>query len=141
MYKKLVKIDDWHFAEVDQVALRRIALDLRDQIKRKVPADNDQYEFYRRTLPVVEAAIRGEIVDSLDDDESRFVSGNYRHDKSEGFLPPEYDPDFTRAVSEFSVTVQGMPLSETEKIVKDGVTWAWAEFEEEGDWPDKVRYR
>lgn len=140
MYKKLVRLDDWHFSEVDPVRLRRKAVALRDQIKQKVKAANDRYEFYSRTLPFVEAAIRGEIVQSLDEDVTKFVSGNFRHDKSEGILPAEYDREFTRAVSGFAVAVQGVPLEDAEEVVKDGVTYAWAEFEDEGDWPDKVKY-
>jgi hypothetical protein len=141
MYKKLVRYDQWHFAEVDPVSLKRLSVVLRDQIHQKIQRDADKYGFYTTTLPVVDRAIRGEIVQSLDLDTIEFVSANYRHDKSEGTLPPEYDAEFRKSVSEFTVAVQGLSLEQTTKILKDGATYAWVAFEEEGDWPDKVKYK
>jgi hypothetical protein len=141
MYRKLVKYDQWHFTEVDPVCVKRLGLKLLDQINRKIRREDDPYRFYEFTIPVLEEAIRGELVESLDLDNFQFVSANYRHDKSEGVLPPEYDSDFTNAVSEFIVAVQGLSLERTEKIIKDGSTYAWLDFEEEGDWPEKVKFR
>lgn len=141
MYKNLVRYDQWHLAEIDPVCLKRLALVLRDQIIQKIPRDADKYGFYFYTMPVVEKAIRGEMVDSLDLETIQFVSANYRHDKSEGTLPPEFDADLRKSVSEFSVAAQGLSLEQTTKIVQDGLTYAWVDFEEEGDWPDKVKYR
>ena len=140
MYKELVRYDQWHFAEVDPVRLRRCALALKDQIILKVDKANDLYRFYSDTMPVVEKAIRGEIIESIDLDLVSIISGNYEHDKSEGILPPGYDREFTKAVAGFSVTLQGLSLEQTEKTVKDGVTYGLVDFEEEGDWPDKVKY-
>jgi hypothetical protein len=141
MYKKLVIYDKWHFAEVDPVCLKRIALVLHDQISRKIPKDADIYSFCKLTMPVIDEAVRGNIVESLDLDTLQFVSANYRHDKSEGTLPLEYDADFRKSVSEFTVAVQGLPLEQISEVFKDGVTYAWVDFEEEGDWPDKVKYK
>jgi hypothetical protein len=141
MYKKLVRYDQWHFAEVDPVALRRTAAKLRDEIVRKVSESADIYSFYSVTLPILDAAIRGDIVNSLDLDQLHFVTGNYYHDKQEGTLPPEYDAEFQSAVSGFTVTAEALSLEETEDVIIDGVTYAWLEFEEGGDWPDNVKYR
>jgi hypothetical protein len=141
MHKKLVRYDQWHFAEVDPVCLRRTAIRLRDQILQKVNAAADKYSFYSSTMPIIDAAIRGEIVNSLDGDESHFISGNYYHDKREGVLPPEYDAEFQSAVADFSVTAQALSVEETEDVVINGVTYGWVDFEDEGDWPDKVKYR
>lgn len=140
MYKKLIRYDQWHFSEVDPVCLKRMAIRLRDQIKQKVNKSNDNYKFYSVTMPILEAAIRGEITNSLDEDESKFISRNYYHDKGEGLLPPEYDEDFATAVAEFSVTAEALSLEDFDEVIIDGVTYGWVEFEEPGDWPDKVKH-
>lgn len=139
MYKKLVKYDEWHFAEVDPVSLKRTAIKLRDQINQKIKKDNDPYSFYTRTMPVVEAAIRGEIVQSLNQNASKFISENFYHDRREGILPPEYDQELATAVAEFSVTAEALSLEQTEDVIVDGVTYGWMTFEEEGDMPDKAK--
>lgn len=141
MYKKLVQYDDWHFVEVDPVCLRRTAAALREQIVQKIPRGNDPYGFYTRTMPLIEKALNGEISNSLDQDACEFVSKNFLHDESEGGLPPSYDSEFSKAVSEFSATIEGLALDDFEDVVIDGVTFGWVEFEDEGDWPDKVKHR
>ncbi|MBZ2210089.1 hypothetical protein [Massilia soli] len=140
MHKKLVKYDEWHWAEVDPICLKRNAITLRDEIEKKISPDDDPYQFYSRTYPVVQAAIRGDIVKSLDENVSRFVSGNFKRDNSEGTLPPEYDHDFRKAVAGFSVTVQGLSLEQIQTHEIDGTTYGWLDFEDEGDWPDKVKF-
>lgn len=141
MYKKLVRYDQWHFTEVDPVRLKRMGVKLRDQIQQKIRRENDPYSFYTATMPIVEAAIRGEITHSLDGNELEFISGNFDHDQTEGTLPPEYDREFREAVAGFAVTAEGLSLEQTEDVVIEGVTYGWLEFEEEGDWPDKVKHR
>lgn len=140
MFKKLVRYDQWHFAEVDPICLKRMAINLRQQILLKVQREDDPYLFYTRTMPIVESAIRGEIRHSLSQDELHFVSSNYYHAKSEGELPASYDQEFTKAVSEFSVTAEALSLEEHADVVVDGITYGWVDFEEEGDWPDKLKY-
>ena len=141
MYRKLVRHDQRHFCEVDPVRLKRVAILLRDEINRKVEKTADIYGFYLTTLPFVEAAIRGEITDSLDLDAQDFIPGNYRHDENEGILPPTYDENFTDAVTDFRVTAEALSLENWDPIVIDGLTYGWVDFEEEGDWPDKVKHR
>jgi hypothetical protein len=140
MHKKLVRYDEWHYAEVDSVRLKRKAIDLLDEIKKKISVDHDPYLFYSRTLPFVNAAIRGEIYESLDENVARFVSGNFKRDNSEGTLPPEYDQRFVSAVAGFSVAVQGLSLEPTQKILKNGITYGWVNVEDQGDWPDHVMF-
>ena len=140
MYKKLVQYDQWHFSEVDPVCLKRMAIRLRDQINKKVKKTNDIYRFYSNTMPFLEAAIRGDITQSLDEDECNFVSRNYYHDKNEATLPPEYDQDFITAVAEFSVTAEALSLEDFDEVSIDGITYGWVDFEEDGDWPDKVKH-
>lgn len=140
MYRKLARYDQWHFAEVDPVCLRRMAIRLRDLIVQKIDKSKDTYGFYSNTMPFLEAAIRGEIIESMDEDESHFISRNYYHEKSEGSLPPEYDQDFMTAVAEFSVTAEALSLDDFDEVIIDGVTYGWVDMEEPGDWPDKVKY-
>lgn len=140
MYKKLIRYDQWHFSEVDPVCLKRMAIRLRDQINQKVKRSNDIYGFYSCTMPILEAAIRGEITKSLDEDDCKFISRNYYHDKSEASLPPEYDQDFVTAVAEFSVTAEALSLEDFDEVIIDGVTYGWVDLEEAGDWPDKVKH-
>lgn len=77
MYTKLVRYDRWHFLEVDPIRLKRMAVRLREQIYSKVRPELDPYCFYTRTLPVVEAAIKGAIVESIDGDEAKYISRNF----------------------------------------------------------------
>ena len=88
----------------------------------------------------IEAAICGEITQSMDEDECNFISRNYYHDKSEGTLPLEYDEAFITAVAEFSVTAEALSLEDTPEVIVDGTTYGWLDFEEDGDWPDKVKH-
>lgn len=82
MHKQLVRYDEWHYAKVDVVRLRRKAITLRDEIEKKISIDSDPYLFYNRTFPFIEAAIRGEIQLSLDESISRFVSANFKRDNN-----------------------------------------------------------
>lgn len=140
MYTKLVRYERWHFLEVDPIRLKRMAVRLREQIYSKVRPEFDPYCFYTRTLPVVEAAIKGAIVESLDGDDVKYIGRNFFYDKNEGILPSEYDREFTRAVAGFDVTVQGLSLEQAEDVIVNGVTLRRVEFEEDDDWPEKVKH-
>ena len=136
MYRKLVRYDQWHFTELDLICLKREAQTVKDLIAAKIPAD-DPYEIHSLLLPILDACIRGEITKPFNEN-SEYISGNYLWDEGEGFLPPEYDRAFESAFSAFSVTARGMAVYEKEKVIKDGITYAYMEFEEPGDWPDEV---
>lgn len=140
MHKKLIRYDRWHFSEPDPVRLKRTAIKLREQILAKVEATSDRYGFYQKTMPVLDAAIKGEILETLDEDEDDFIPANFTHDQMEGLLPAELDREFTKAIADFSVTVQGLSLERTDKITQDGVTYGWVDFEDEGDWPHNVKF-
>jgi len=141
MHRKLVRHDQRHFCEVDPVRLKRVAMRLRDEITHKIKNTADRYRFYSITMPFVEAAIRGEITQSLDLAKHNFIPGNFRHDENEGILSPEYDENFTDAVTDFRVTAEALSLENWDPVVIDGLTYGWVDFEEEGDWPDKVKHR
>ena len=117
MYKRLVRHDGRHFLEVDLVRLKRKAIQLRDQIDRKIPSNNDPYGFRKITLPIVEAAIRGEITESVDPSTATFISGNFQWDRREGNLPSECDEEFIDAVADFSVTLKGLSIDLTEEVI------------------------
>ena len=138
MYKKLVRYDQNHYVEVDLVRLKRMAIKLRDQIYKKISKDKDIFQFYSYTLPLVDAAIRGEIIQSLDKDATKFINANFKWNEREGTLPSEYDSEFEDALAGFSVSARGLSLVETEDVVIDGITYGWLDFEEESDWPDEV---
>lgn len=139
MHRKLVRHDGRHFLEVDPIRLRRKAIQLRDEIDRKVPLQNDRYGFRAITLPIVEAAIRGEITESVDPSAAEFIGANFQWDRREGNLPTEYDEEFIDAVADFSVTLKGLSLSVTEEVMIDGISFRWLELEDEGDGPGDVR--
>lgn len=136
MYQKLVRFDQWHFTEVDPIRLRRVAQNLKEMVAVKIPK-NDPYQIHSKLLPILESAIRNEIKQPFDDDKD-LISGNYLWDKREGFLPSEYDDEFNSSFNAFAFTVEGMAVDEIELIIKDGVTYAYMEFEEPGDWPELV---
>ena len=138
MHKKLVQHNGAHFLQVDPVRLKRTAIRLRDEIISKIKYGDDIYKFYIFAMPVIDAAIRGEITQSLDLEEQQFIPANYRHDRSEGILPPAYDASFSDAVSDFRVTAEALSLRDWDPIIIDGLTYGWVEFEDEGDWLDKV---
>lgn len=59
-------------------------------------------------------------------------------DKREGLLSDEYDDEFNSAFNIFAFSAQGMAAYQKEFVIKNGVTYAYMEFEEPGDWPDLV---
>ena len=140
MKKKLIRFESGKFAELDPIRLKRKALSLRDEIMEKIPKDNDPYCFHQKTLPLVDAAIRGEIIEPVEQDASKFISANYKWDEREGTLPPEYDSKFSSALAGFSVTIRGLSLEKTDDIIIDGLTYRWVDFEEDGDWPSNVKF-
>lgn len=74
-------------------------------------------------MPVLDFAIRGEITESLDEDECEVTSHDFYYDKSKGLLPLEYDEEIITSVAEFPVTVEPMSLEEFDQVLIDGVTY------------------
>jgi len=138
MVQKLVRYDRWHFTEVDPVCLKKRALHLRDEIYQKICKDADIYRFYSTTMPFIDAAIRSKVKHSLNSDEVKFIDNNYFRDKAEGTIPPEYDRDFSTAVAEFACAMEAMPLDDFDKVIIEGLTYGWVDFEEEADSQDRA---
>ena len=136
MYKKLVRYDQNHFTEIDQICLKRMAKKLKELVAVKIPVD-DQYQINTKLLPILDACLRGEITIPFEEN-NQLISGNYLWARREGTLPAEYDDQFSRAFSEFAFTAKAMATDDVEEIIKDGITYAYMEFEEPGDWPDEM---
>ena len=139
MYRKLVPYDGKRFFSVDQVALRRTAERLRTLIPPSLP-DDEPYGIRERLLPALEKAISGAI-DQPIMDERELVNGRFIREDVEGLLPAWFTREFLGVFADFSVTARSLPLDPPEIEIVDGQQCAWMDFEEEGDWPDKVKYR
>ena len=140
MFKKLVKCNRGYFEEVDPIRLKRKAIRLRNQIFQKISKENDFFHFYSLTMPLIDAAIEGQIIRSLDRDSTKVINGNFKWNEREGTLPAQYDSEFQDAVAGFSIAIRGAALEKTDDVVIDGVIYRWLDLEEESDWPDKMKF-
>ena len=139
MYRKLVPFDGRRFFDVDQVALRRTAEQLLESIPTSLPSD-DAYGVRQRLLPALKKAIAGEITQPFLE-ERELIDGRFAYEDMEGLLPAYFTREFLTAYANFSVTARSLPLDPPEIEIVDGQQCAWMDFEEKGDWPDKVKYR
>jgi hypothetical protein len=137
MYRKLVPFNGRQFGEVDKIALHRTAA----QLKTLLPAItySDDYEIQTKLAPALERSMTGQI-DRPFVDEREFIDGRYIYERMEGELPDIFGNDFQNAFAKFSVAARSIPLDPPEIEIVNGVRCAWMDFEEEGDWPDKVKY-
>lgn len=138
MYRKLVSFDGRRFGEVDQVALVRTARRLL-ALLQKIDSVDDPYGIFSRLLPALEASIDGRVTKPFTD-EHEIIDGRYMYEDLEGLLPSYFDREFQKAFADFSVTARALPLDPPEIEQVGGRQCAWMSFEEEGDWPDKVKY-
>ncbi|MGH8076301.1 MAG: hypothetical protein ACREPE_03105 [Lysobacter sp.] len=138
MYRKLVPYDGKRFFDVDQVALRRTAERLRALIPASLPSD-EPYGIHQRLLPALKKAIDGAIEQPVMG-ERELIDGRFVHEEIEGLLPVYFTREFLTAFANFSVTARSLPLDPPEIEIVDEQQCAWMDFEEEGDWPDKVKY-
>ena len=117
--RKLVQLDeDGWCIEIDLVKLKRVATEFRSWLE-SVDPNNDPFEFLRKDLPLVEAALNGAL--------TLPYKGWYPHSRElgEGLLPHEY-----REISApFYNTIRGA-IRSIETVNKDSKRYAWVEFEE-----------
>lgn len=139
MYRKLVPYDGKRFFDVDQVALRRTAGRLQALIPPSLPLD-EPYGIRERLLPALKKVLSGGISQPFMD-ELEFIGGQYIHERREKSLPKIFDREFQTAYANFSVTARSLPLDPPEVEIIDGQQRAWMNLEEEGDWPNRVKYR
>lgn len=137
MYRKLVPFDGAHFEAVDQIALRRTAQRMLELIP-DLPLD-DSYGIRACLVPTLKKALEGRISRSIVD-EREIIGGLYIYESREEILPPYLTREFQTAYARFVTTVMSWPLDPPEVEWVDGQKCAWMDFEEEGDWPTKVKY-
>lgn len=120
--RKLVQLDDdsWGWSEVDQIKLRRVALEFKAWLLTVDPSQ-DPLGFLKQDLPLVESALSGVMVLPY--------KGHRPHTRElgEGLLPRAY----TLISAPFYNTIRGAHLHPPEIIEKDGKRYAWADFEDE----------
>ena len=109
------------YAEVDIVKLKRLAMELLNYIQINISQDDDEYKIWEWVVPMCKAVLDGTIQLPVP-----FVDLPLNYPMREGLL----HPDFQKKFSEFRVAACGMILEFSEKIMIDGVTYMYAEFEE-----------
>jgi hypothetical protein len=120
--RKLVQLDDdgWCM-DIDMVKLKRVAAEFRAWLMTVDPS-NDLFGFLKQDLPLVDAALKGEMLLPYKGWEP------HMRELGEGLLPGDY----TRVSAPFYNTIRGADRS-IETVTKDGKRYAWAEFEDSSD--------
>lgn len=137
MKRKLVPFNGKQFLEVDKVALKRTANALMETIDFNIVGD--PYEVESKLKPVLSMAIRNEISIPYSEN-TDLIGGKYLYDYREGTLPEAISREFQKAFANFAVVALSMPLDILKLEKVNGIQMAWFEFEEEGDWPAKVKH-
>jgi hypothetical protein len=119
--RRLVELDDetWGWSEIDPVKLKRVARDFMAWLLTVDP-NNDPFGFLQQDLPLVKAALRGDM--------PLPYKGREPHirELGEGLLPKDY----THISAPFYNTIRGAHLEPPQIIEKDGKRFAWVEFED-----------
>ncbi|WP_148300331.1 hypothetical protein [Holophaga foetida] len=137
MYQKLVPFDGQRFNAVDPIALRRTAQKLIDQLP-EIPED-DPYEIRARLIPTLRRAIAGQVQQPIKD-ELELIGGLFIHERREGIHNINLGLNFSNLYAKFAARALALPLDSLKIEMVNGQQCAWADFEEEGDWPNKVKY-
>ncbi|WP_028455955.1 hypothetical protein [Chitinilyticum litopenaei] len=133
MYRKLIRLDaNGNFTEVDPIACKRYAQQLKDFIEAEIPAGQDPHNVRGQVLPLCEVVLADQIRLPMDHDALPLAYAS-----REGLLPE----GFARPWAYFTVNVTGMLDRVSDPVVIDGVRYCETEFEEPGDWPDVVLRR
>src|SRR5690242_7620138 len=111
MYRKLVPFNGRQFGEVDKIALRRTAA----QLKAVLPTMDfiDDYGINSRLMVVLERSLDGK-VDRPFSEEREFIDGKYIYERREGILPDIFGKIFQNAFAKFSVAARSIPLDPPE---------------------------
>jgi hypothetical protein len=119
--KKLVELNGEYggWLEIDPVKLKRVATEFKRWLEAECPK-HDEFEIYKQNLPLVEAALAGEM--------QLPYRGFRPHgwELREGLLPNAY----TEARAPFYNTIRGSLDAPPEVIMKDGRYYAWTEWED-----------
>lgn len=133
MYRKLVKLDPnngWNFCEVDPIRLKRKVLALKEYLENRM--DDDAYGARKSALDLCDEILNNRIRLPV----KLGTIGGWGYPCSEGWLPEEFCDLFGRV----ELNATGTPLDPVEEITIDGEVYGYMDFEEPGDWPDKVKY-
>jgi hypothetical protein len=134
MKTKLVKLDPSNgrsFAEVDPIRVQRKALAVKHYLETLFDRKTDEYEVYEQVMPLVKGALDGTLKLPYP-----FAKWPLKYVSSEGWLPRE----FTDVMAGFKLAASGYHLDEPKIEIVNGEEYAYMDFEEEGDYPDKVKY-
>jgi hypothetical protein len=121
--RRVVQLDPQTFfaMEIDTSRLAREAKELMRCISR-IPAEMDADGYYRKLVPLCEAAIAGSLPLPLDVDRTPLNLAHLRD------IGTELDAEFVELYARFMNTATGSRI-EGPPFKKDGKTWAWMEFE------------
>lgn len=124
MYRKLVQLNDetWYFTEIDGLKMRRVAKIFKDWLL-KIDPQNDPFQFLKKDLPLVEAALDGTLIVPYS------ATDPHAWEIREGIISSEY----IAVSSPFYNTIRGEHMVPPEIIEKDGHRYAWTYFEEPCD--------
>jgi hypothetical protein len=134
MKKKLVKLnlaEGGRFSEVDPIRVRRKALLVKSYLESEFDRKADQHEVYEKVMPLVLAALDGTLKMPYP-----FSDWPLKYESREGLLPR----DFERVIAGFEVAASGSHLEEPKVEIVAGEEYAYIDFEEEGDFPDQVKF-
>ncbi|MDQ1832569.1 MULTISPECIES: hypothetical protein [Massilia] len=121
--RRLVKLigDTGLYAEVDLVKLRRLSRELLSYIQINISPHEDEYEIWKWVVPMCTAVLDGTIRLPVP-----FLDLPLNYPMREGLLPT----DFQKIYAAFKIVACGMAVEVLEKVVIDGATYAYADFEE-----------
>lgn len=121
--KQLVRIDpsSGRIIDIDQVKLKRFALELRNYLDQKLSSSDDIQEVKESFYPLCEAALNENIKESIPPEKLPL-----QYQRRERV----YKEELNRLLAKFCVVLSGTPLEEITTSVINGVPHAYVEMEE-----------
>ena len=143
MYQKPSKMNHRGlFIETDPVALQRTALALKNYLEHDLPLDGElnesahgvsRIELLKVLLPMCGVALSGQMQAALDIREVPYAF--YSYPIREGLFPEK----LARLIKNFQLEAEGYGTELAEPVEINGERFCLREFEELGDWPEKIR--
>ena len=142
---KLVKRDKkfGYLTEIDQIAMRREALALRDYINSAPPEEEAKYNYKKKVIPIINKALSGRLKIPFEGD-----IFNVRY-QIEGYEPMLTD-EFKKYYYPFLFRIKGTPSTSSHSIklygkyvpgaceeIRDGEYYEWCDFEDPPEEPPK----
>jgi hypothetical protein len=132
--RKLVKLDHENggsFTEVDPIRVQREAMAVKHYLETAFDRKADTYQVFEQVMPLVLGALNGTLKLPYP-----FSKWPLKYVSSEGWLPLQ----FTSLMAGFKVAASALHLDEPQIELINGEEYAYMNFEEHGDYPDKVKY-